>query len=295
MELNLEMVTTPLRQAATVVMLRDSPDGLEVFLMKRHTLSDVLGGAYVFPGGKVDAVDGELDMAAHLDQPLQALHCGLNEADISERTAGGLYVAALREAFEESGVLFAQGVSMQGIDTARAAALLREGHGFNAVLAQMALRLQTRSLLPWSRWITPVTPSVMNKRFDTRFFVSAVPAGQIAVHDNHETTESVWLNPRTALQQYWAGQISLAPPQIMSLAHLARHATVESVMSQARGRLPPLIQPEPFDDEGSRVICYPGDVRHSVRDVAMPGPTRLYYNPASKRFEPDGGFDRLFS
>ena len=294
MELNLDIVTTPLRPAATVVMLRDAPEGLEVFLMKRHTLSDVLGGAYVFPGGKVDALDAELDMAAHLDQPLPVLHAGLNEADISERTAGGLYVAALREAFEESGILMAQGMACEGVDCSRAAALLREGHGFNAVLAQMALRLQTRSLVPWTRWITPTAPSVMNKRFDTRFFVSAVPAGQVAIHDNHETTDSIWLAPRTALQQYWAGQIALAPPQIMSLAHLARHASVESVMAQARSRLPPLIQPEPFDLEGQRVICYPGDVRHSVRDLAMPGPTRLYYQALNKRFEPVGGFDSLF-
>ncbi|ABM38001.1 NUDIX hydrolase [Polaromonas naphthalenivorans] len=293
MELNLEIVTTPLRPAATVVMLRDAPTGLEVFLMKRHALSDVLGGAYVFPGGKVDALDAELDMAAHLDQPLPVLHAGLNETDISERTAGGLYVAALREAFEESGVLFAQGLGAQDIDTARAAALLREGQGFNAVLARMGLRLQTRSLVPWSRWITPTSPSVMNKRFDTRFFVSAVPAGQVAVHDNHETTESVWLSPRTALQQYWAGQIALAPPQIMSLAHLSRHASVDSVMTQARGRMPPVIQPEPFDLEGGRVICYPGDARHPVSEPAMPGPTRLYYR--NKRFEPGDGFESLFS
>jgi len=294
MELNLEIVTTPLRPAATVVMLRDAPAGLEVFLMKRHALSDVLGGAYVFPGGKVDALDAELDMAAHLDQPLPVLHAGLNEANISERMAGGLYVAALREAVEESGVLMAQGFACQGVDCSRAAALLREGHGFNAMLAQMALRLQTRSLVPWTRWITPTSPSVMNKRFDTRFFVSAVPAGQVAVHDNHETTESVWLEPRTALQQYWAGQIALAPPQIMSLAHLSRHASVDSVMMQARGRLPPLIQPEPFDMEEGRVICYPGDVRHSVRELAMPGPTRLYYHAGNKRFEPVDGFDSLF-
>ncbi len=293
MELNLEIVTTPLRPAATVVMLRDAPAGLEVFLMKRHTLSDVLGGAYVFPGGKVDALDAELDMAAHLDQPLPVLHAGLNEADISERTAGGLYVAALREAFEESGVLFAQGFDAQEIDPARAAALLREGQGFNAMLARMSLRLQTRSLVPWSRWITPTAPSVTNKRFDTRFFVSAVPAGQVAVHDNHETTESVWLSPRTALQQYWAGQIALAPPQIMSLAHLSRHASVDSVMTQARGRMPPVIQPEPFELDGGRVICYPGDARHSIREPAMPGPTRLYYR--NKRFEPGDGFESLFS
>lgn len=295
MELNLEIVTTPPRPAATVVMLRDAPTGLEVFLMKRHGLSDVLGGAYVFPGGKVDAADAELDMA-HLDQPLHALHAGLNEADISERTAAGLYVAALREAFEESGVLFAQNASTQTPDAAglpaRAAALLREGRGFNALLAQMALRLQTRSLVPWSRWITPTAPSVMNKRFDTRFFVAAVPFGQVARHDDFETTESTWLSPRMALQQYWAGQIELAPPQIMSLAHLSRHTDVHGVLAAARGRRPPVIQPEPFDHEGGRVICYPGDARHSVPEQALPGPTRLSYR--NKRFEPVGGFDALF-
>jgi 8-oxo-dGTP pyrophosphatase MutT (NUDIX family) len=277
MELNLEIVTTPLRPAATVIMLRDGLAGLEVFLMKRHSLSDVLGGAYVFPGGKVDAADAQLDMTAHLDQPLHVLHASLNETDIPERTAGGLYVAALREAFEESGVLFAQGPSAQAPDTDQAAALLREGHAFNAVLGQMGLRLQTRSLLPWSRWITPTAPSVMNKRFDTRFFVSAVPAGQVAIHDNHETTDSVWFSPRTALQQYWANQIELAPPQIMSLAHLSRHTSVDSVLAAARGRRPPVIQPEPFDLEGGRMICYPGDARHSVREPVMPGPTRLYF------------------
>ena len=296
MELNLETVTTPVRAAATVVLLRDAPVGLEVFLMKRHGLSDVLGGAYVFPGGKVDAADAELDMLAHLDQPLHALHAGLNEADIDERTAGGLYVAALREAFEESGVLFAQDAGtppLESVDqSARAAAFLREGHGFNAVLARMALRLQTRKLVPWSRWVTPTQPSLMNKRFDTRFFVAAVPAGQVASHDDHETTESIWLSPRSALQQYWAGQIELAPPQIMSLAHLSHYTDVRSVLAAARGRLPPLIRPEPFDHDGVRVICYPGDARHSVREQALPGPTRLCFR--NKRFEPVNGFESLF-
>ena len=97
---------------------------------------------------------------------------------------------------------------------------------------------------------------------------------------------------RQALQQYWAGQIELAPPQIMSLAHLARHPAVDSVLSAARGRRPPVIQPEPFDHEGQRVICYPGDTRHSVREQALPGPTRLSFR--NKRFEPDAGFEALF-
>jgi 8-oxo-dGTP pyrophosphatase MutT (NUDIX family) len=291
MELNLATVSSPLRPAATVVLLRDAPAGLEVFLMKRHGLSDVLGGAHVFPGGKVDATDAELDMAAHGDQPASALHAALGETDISEATAGGLYVAALREAFEESGVLFAQGSDAQ--PAAQAAALLREGLGFNAVLAQMALRLQTLAILPWSRWITPVRPSVMAKRFDTRFFVAVVPGGQEARHDNFETTESIWLSPREALLQYWSGQIELAPPQIMSLAHLARHQGVHSVLAAARARRPPVIQPESFDDEGERMICYPGDQRHTVREPALPGPTRLFYR--NKRFEPLCGFEGLFS
>ena len=111
MELNFEPVTTPPRPAATVVMLRDGDSGLEVFLLKRHGLSDVLGGAYVFPGGKVDRFDAELDMDAHLDQPPQALHAALNEPALDALTAAGLYVAALREAFEECGVRFAQGAT----------------------------------------------------------------------------------------------------------------------------------------------------------------------------------------
>ena len=290
MELNRELITSAPRAAATVVMLRDAVAGMEVFLLKRHGLSDVLGGAYVFPGGKVDAADAELDVGTRLDQSPPALHATLNEPDIDTGTAASLYVAALREAFEESGVLFAQEASAQQVT--QAGTLLREGHRFDEMLALLDLRLQTRSVLPWSRWVTPKLASVSRKRFDTRFFVSAVPPYQTARHDNHEATESVWLSPRTALAQYWAGQIELAPPQIMSLAHLARHASVASVLAEARGRLPPIIEPESFDVEGGRVLCYPGDERHSVRERALPGPTRLHYR--NKRFEPAGGFEGLF-
>lgn len=290
MELNQEIITSPPRDAATVVMLRDAPQGLEVFLLKRHGLSDVLGGAYVFPGGKLDRADGELDQAAHLDQTPQALHASLNEPEIDTTTAASLYVAALREAFEESGVLFAENAS--ATEAAQASALLREGRAFDEVLARLRLRLQTRNVLPWSRWVTPRLASVSTKRFDTRFFVSAVPMDQIARHDNHEATESVWLSPRAALTQYWDGQFQLAPPQIMSLAHLAHHASVDSVMAAARKRLPPIIEPEPYEQEGGRVLCYPGDELHSVRERALPGPTRLLYR--NKRFEPANGFDGLF-
>ncbi|MBI2770170.1 MAG: NUDIX hydrolase [Burkholderiales bacterium] len=289
MELNTEVLAGPARPAATVVMLRDAPGGLEVFLIRRHGLSDVLGGAYVFPGGKVDADDALLDMAAHLDTPPAQLHGALNEPSLDDLTAAGLYVAALREAFEETGVLYAQGAD--SAVAARATALSREGRSFEEVLQAMRLRLAASSLLPWSRWITPRVASVVNKRFDTRFFVAAVAPGQQATHDNHEATESAWLSPRAALEQYWQRQIELAPPQIMSLAHLARHGSVQSVLAEARLRLPPVIEPEPFEQDGARVICYPGDERHSVRERALPGPTRLHYR--DKRFEPVGGLQAL--
>jgi len=292
MELNDEIITTPPRPAATVVMLRDGAQGLEVFLLKRHAASNVLGGAYVFPGGKLDDADSQADLATRLDQSAEVLHASLREAETDAATAAGLYVAALREAFEESGVLYAEDAAGGAVDAARAAARLREGQAFGALLAEFGLRLQTRQLAPWSRWITPRQPSVTNKRFDTRFFVAAVPAEQTARHDDHETTDSVWLAPRAALQQYWDRHIELAPPQIMSLAHLARHDSVGSVLQAARRSAPPLIQPEPFDQDGTRVLCYPGDERHSVRERALPGPTRLLFR--NKRFEPVGGFDGLF-
>ena len=287
MELNSEIPTAPPRDAATVVMLRDAPQGLEVFLVKRHGLSDVLGGAYVFPGGKLDASDALVDPAIHLDQSPELLHAALGEPETDVRTATSLYVAAMREAFEESRVLFTD-----DLDAAHAALSKGADLPFNQMLTSLKVRLHARNVLPWSRWITPRMPSITNKRFDTRFFVAAVPALQEARHDEHETTESAWLAPRTALTQYWNGQIELAPPQIMSLAHLARHATVASVMNAARMRLPPLVLPESFDDAGTRVLCYPGDAMHSVAERALPGVTRLRFQ--NKRFEPENGFEALF-
>ena len=291
MEISSEIVHTPVRDAATVIILRDGPDGVEVFLVKRHGLSDVLGGAYVFPGGKLDDSDLQLAETDHLDQPSAALHAALAEPELAPDVARGLYVAALREAFEECGVLFA-------LDTAQSHSLqlaeqIKAGQPFNAVLGHLQLRLQTQALLPWSRWITPKMPSISSKRFDTRFFVAALPANQTASHDNVETTESVWLPPRVALEQYWDMQIALAPPQIMTLAHLSRFASVANALQTARSVAPALIEPEPFNHEGDRVICYPGDPRHSIATAAMPGPTRLRFR--NKRFEPEGGFAALFA
>ena len=281
------------RAAATVVLLRDSTAGPEVLLLRRNAQASNMAGVYVFPGGKLGADDATLDADTHLDQPHAALHANLNEPDTHSATAAGLYVAALREALEECGLLLAEPLGgTSAVNATRARAMLREGQPFAQVLGALQLRLQTRQLAPWSRWVTPLAPTMGTRRFDTRFFVAQAPADQTALHDNEETTDSVWLAPRAALEQYRDGRIDLAPPQIMSLAHLARHASVASVLDAARRQPPPLILPEPFDHDGVRVLCYPGDAMHPVRERALPGPTRLHYH--ARRFTPEDGFEALF-
>ena len=290
MELNHEVIDTPPRDAASVVMLRDGAQGLEVLLMRRHTDSAVLGGAYVFPGGKVDAPDAAPDTLARLDRAPAELHERLGEPALSPEQAAAFYVASVREAAEESGVLFLQvGAAEIATHSADTCARLRAGEPFAALLAEHGARLDTDALAPWSRWITPRRPSVMNKRFDTRFFLAAVPPLQEARHDDFEATEVRWLTPRAALRQYQAHEIDMAPPQIVSLLHLMQYRDVAQAMDDARSRPPPLIEPHPVEDAGGRILTYPGDPAHPVAERALPVTTRLVWR--DKRFQPTEGLD----
>ena len=147
------------RAAATVVLLRDSTAGPEVLLLRRNAQASNMAGVYVFPGGKLDADDATLDADTHLDQPHATLHANLNEPDTHSATAAGLYVAALREALEECGLLLAEPLGgTSAVNATRARAMLREGQPFAQVLGALQLRLQTRQLAPWSRWVTPRLP-----------------------------------------------------------------------------------------------------------------------------------------
>lgn len=292
MELNSAVIDTPPLHAATVMMLRDTPQGMEVFLLKRHSDSAVLGGAYVFPGGKMDATDTAGPLLARLNQAPDHLHQSLNEPELEAPMAAGLFVAAVREVFEESGILFAQSAQGQSEHLLAALQADRKALSFEELILAHDLHLDTQSLRPWSRWVTPRMPSVQRKRFDTRFFVSVAPPDQIAAHDNHETTESLWVQPREALNQYWRQEIELAAPQIMTLAHLSRYTSAAQVLQAASGQAPALIRPEPHDIDGVRVVCYPGDPLHPIAERAIPGPTRLMFR--DKRFQPFGDFDTLF-
>ena len=289
MELNHEAVNTPPVTAASLVVLRDGKPGLEVLLLKRHGASGVFGGVHVFPGGKVDAADGGESAISVLDQAPETLHRQLGEPALRAGDAAALYLAALREAFEECGLLLVD--QAEAAQVKQVADLVRQGHPFTSALQVLQLQLHTRQILPWSRWITPRVPSVSSKRFDTRFFLAQAPKNQVARHDNHEATESVWLTPRQGLERYWDGQIELAPPQIMSLVHLARYGSVHDALDAAGKRPPPVIQPEPFEELDTRVVCYPGDARHPIPERALPGPTRLFFR--NRRFEPAGGLQDL--
>ena len=298
MQLNSEIITTPPRASATVVLLRDEPQkGLRVFLLRRHKASAVLGGAYVFPGGKLDDADCASDVHTYLDTSPQVLHKALGEPDVSQHTAAGLYVAAVREVLEECGVLYArlrdsEALAHDAGQRQQWQKALHGGEGFVQVLQSAGLRLDTQLLAPWSRWITPVQPSVTNRRFDTRFFVAVLPAGQEPVHDNIEAIDSLWLNPMDALTRYWAGDLPLVPPQIMTLVSLLPHKDTASVLQAAKKQTPSVVLPETFDDAaGVRTMCYPGDERHSVLQRAMPGPTRLRF--VAGRFEPIRGFEEF--
>lgn len=279
----------PPRDAASLVLLRDGSAGLEVLLLRRHADSRVMGGVHVFPGGKLDPTDCSPDALAALDLAAEQLLARLDEPALTPEKAAGLHLAALRETFEEAGLLLADNA-----DAAARQALADRQAGGEALadaMAALGLRWQASAILPWSRWITPRHPA-SGAAFDTRFFLARLPTGQEARHDGYETTEAVWLVPRQALALHAEHRLELVPPQLMSLVKLARHADVDSAWNEALAARPPRIQPEASDVDGERLLYFPGDPLHSVRERALPGPTRLHWLP--RRFEPVGGFAAWF-
>ena len=222
--------------AATVVLVRDAVDagGLEVLLLERHLDSDFAGGALVFPGGKVDERDAQLDPArwrgADLDRWGVAM--GTDPAG-----ALGLLVAAVRETFEEAGVLLASrsdGSPVTSDDLAtddameirRGLAARGEDVDWRPWLAANGYVLDLGQLGFWSWW---VTPEGQHKRFDTRFLLATVPPGQIAQHDAQEITGMRWTRPADALRAQVAGEATVIYPTRCNLAALERYRDVASV------------------------------------------------------------------
>lgn len=239
--------------------MRDGAKGLELYLVKRSRTVDFMAGAHVFPGGRLDhQADTSASALALLGAGVAALHARLGEA-LAPARAAGLFVAAIRETFEEAGVLLGRLAPGWSAQAARRA--LAEG----ALFMTLVERLDAQALVPWVRW---VTPEISPKRFDARFFLARIPQGQEPQPDGHEAVEGLWISPREALARWEEGGMLLAPATAKSIDALAAHATVEEALAAAAGRVPPVAMPVVWNDESGRAyISLPGDPRHPAPDV----------------------------
>lgn len=258
------------RDAATVVLLRDTPAGYEVFLVRRHAKSGFMGGATVFPGGKLDEQDRDARILARVRGRASAEAARvLDELDMPER-ALALFVAAIRETFEEAGVLLAEVARPDAIAAERAR--LEQGASFADVLDALGAELRLDWLVPLSRW---VTPAVEPRRFDARFFLTRIPPGQTAARDARETTEAHWLSPADALAHDLADRILLPPPTLRTLENLSVHAAIDDALEAARRGTPPLVRPAFVHDDDGPSLVLPGDPAHAERERVVAGPTRF--------------------
>lgn len=235
----------PIRDAATVVLLRDGPNGVEAVMLLRNLRSDFVGGAYVFPGGGVDPDDG----------PVEAFRR-----------------AAIRESFEEAGLLLAWNTSggmvsfeSPEVATRFAAHRVEVDHG-RMTLTELCrleqLTPATDTLVSISRWITPLGAP---RRYDTRFFVARAPEGQVALHDDREVVDHLWIRPGDALARHDEGRFQLILPTRRTLEEIREFDRVDDVLAQMAGRDEPEVIAPTMELEGnSAVIELPDGARYDA-------------------------------
>jgi len=282
---------TPVDSATVIVLREPAPAGCEVLLVERHAQSRAFAGASVFPGGIVDADDSDprlLQASPHLTPSVAASRLG--EAGTSV-AALAFWIAAIRELFEETGLLLASGPS--GLLTHHDAstrmwmrrhrqALLAGELAFADMVAREALVLRTDGLHCFSRWITPVAAP---RRYDARFFVARVPDGQDAEHDERETSATLWITPRQAIARAQSGTLTLAPPTLRTLHDLDDLGTVAAILDATRDRRVTPILPKVSTVDGNPAILYPADADY---DAATPGAV-----PTSSDATASGPRDRM--
>ena len=256
--------SVPVRDAATVMLVRDGSQGLEVCMLQRNLQSDFVGGAYVFPGGGVDPEDADDDVAE--------VCVGRDDAAASSAVGverGGLsfWVAAVRESFEEAGVLLARHADGDVVSFADASTARRfEQHRRDVdagrrrlaeVCAEEGLLLCVGDMHYFSRWVTPLGAP---RRYDTRFFVAAAPPEQEALHDDREVIGTRWLTPRAALEDHEQQRITMIFPTVRTMVALDRFDSAASVLAHAaaQGDVPAVV-PMIEDEGGGLCLHLPGD------------------------------------
>ena len=253
--------------AATVVILRDGRDGIEVFMVVRHREADFASGALVFPGGKVDACDADAvwaDLAP----------------DASAVPDRAFLVAAARETFEEAGLVLARRRGAQSLLDAEAAHRMVESYRarllggettFLDLVRAEDLLLATDLMVPFAHWITPER---VPKRFDTHFLLVAAPVAQLGAHDGGESVEGFWIAPGQALRDAEAGARTLVLPTQMNLLKLARHATVAEAVAATRAGRIVTVTPRIERVEGGRKLHIPAEAGYGVTEVLVPARRR---------------------
>lgn len=246
--------------AATVAIVRDAHGGIEVLLLQRNLRSGFVAGVHLFPGGALD----EADAAPEAERRCRGLDDGAASRILGLESGGLAYwVAAIRESFEEAGILLAcdgggQLVSLATASTAAHFLALRRAlnageRDFIAVLQQEGLWLAAETLTFFGHWITPVGAP---RRYDTRFFLAPAPEGQEPLHDSLETIDHLWVHPAVALDRQRAGQYQMRTPTVYTLKVFADYDTVGSLLRGiGRGEVPVMLPR--ITRDGRRLL--PGD------------------------------------
>jgi 8-oxo-dGTP pyrophosphatase MutT (NUDIX family) len=242
----------PVLPASTVMLLRDGPRGLEVFMVVRHHEIDSFSGALVFPGGKVEEAD------------FRARGFTRHSRDIEDRELA-FRVGAIREAFEECGVLLARPTGsrvlvdakrLKSLEATYRQALVKDELSIVDVCERESLELATETLIPYAHWITPV---VAPKIFDTHFFLAPAPSDQIALHDGEESTDSTWIRPRDALAEAGEGKRTIVFPTQMNLRKLSQWDSVAEALSACMSAKVITVQPTVQKHPEGRLLTIPAD------------------------------------
>jgi 8-oxo-dGTP pyrophosphatase MutT (NUDIX family) len=251
------------RLAATAVILRDGERGIEAFMVVRHHAIDFASGALVFPGGKVDAADGDAAWVELMPE-------GVPDANRA------LYVAAARETFEEAGLMLARRRGSADLVCAQEAlelvaryrsSLVSGGTTFIAMVRHEGLTLATEMMIPYAHWITP---EGLPKRFDTHFFLVAAPVGQLGAHDGSESVEGLWIRPEQALADARARRRTLVFATQLNLQRLTRHATVAEAVAATRVTPIVTVMPRVINrTASSRTLQIPAEAGYGVTEVVV--------------------------
>jgi 8-oxo-dGTP pyrophosphatase MutT (NUDIX family) len=249
----------PIRPAATVMLVDDRPD-LQVLMLRRAARHVFAGDMWVYPGGAVDPDDAQRTAAAcrGLDDRIASSRLGL--------PSGGLafWVAAIRECFEEAGVLFADFVGGQG-DPARfeqhRVDLNERRASFPDIVAAEGLQLRAEALHYIAHWITPLGSP---RRFDTRFFLARFPAGQVAAHDDGELVHHDWVRPAEAIERWREDRMAMMSPTARMLMSLAQFSSAAEVLAAAAQNLVP--RQVRVRNSGGYQILLPGEPDYDLGD-----------------------------